>query len=195
MDIKDVDQILWRRLTWTDFRGMTGQFIQEGGHSQTFIYLPGPELVADFFGVELPENDEQAVEYKIQMVPHPDYPGSEGPITIHHNPASERWGGGWRITEQHGDRYELWKPEHGFPEADDFRDEDDYYRDSCPIIWFVRDTDGDFYARFLYPSNDEALEDFPPKIRRAWQGSKKGEIDIINLSSEENQTLDEEHEP
>ena len=86
------------------------------------------------------------------------------------------------IADQHQNRYELWKPEYGFPELDDFEGKDEYKNSNPPIVYFIRDTDGRFHARAVYRSTVENLANFPDQIRSEWrQASTYKNIGIIDF--------------
>lgn len=96
----------------------------------------------------------------------------------------EHRGGEWRIADQDQNRYELWNPRHGFPRGDKWDTEDEYYDDNPPIIYFIKDADGDFHARAVNKSTSENLDKFPEQIRTEWvSAAKRNNFGIIDFDT------------
>jgi hypothetical protein len=183
MDTERVDSILWRFVVWTDFSQIHGGYASESGAGGKHISLPASkhEKVADFFGVPYHQDREDPVKHEIELQPVEGISGSEGPIVLRCIPSRDR-GGEWLIADQHKNRYVLWQQEYGFPHIDEFEDSDDYYNSNPPIVYFVKDTDGDYHARAVYESTMDNLEKFPDQIRREWsQASKYNNFGIIDF--------------
>lgn len=186
MNTEQVDQILWKFLTWTDFNAMNGGFATDQGGSAKHIALPPSrrEDIGDFFDVPDPGSQGDPVRHEIEVEPVQGIPGSDGPIILRCKP--DRRGGEWRIADQDQNRYELWKPKHGFPRADKWDTEEEYYDDNPPIIYFIKDTDGDFHARAVNESPHENLDKFPEQIRTEWMSAaKRNNFGIIDFNTEQ----------
>lgn len=185
MNTEQVDQILWKFLTWTDFNAMNGGFASKKGGSAKHIALPPSRRrdIADFFDVSDPGSQGDPVRHNIKIEPVQGIPGSHGPIILRCKP--DRRGGEWRIADQDQNRYELWKAKHGFPRGDKWDTEDEYYDDNPPIIYFIKDTDGDFHARAVNESTRENLDKFPEQIRTEWvSAAKRTNFGIIDFETE-----------
>lgn len=184
MDPRDWEKLLYRYLTWTDFNAMNGGFATEQGGSAKHISLPPSKRseIAEFFEVPDPGTSGETVSYEIYVEPVEGYPNSEGPIILTSKP--DRRGGEWRISDQHKNRYELWKPEHGFPDSDDFTDSEEYWGGYPPIIYFVKEDADTFHARAVYESRPEFIaENFPERIQQEWHGlSKHNNFSIIDFN-------------
>lgn len=183
MDTESVDKILWRYVVWTDFNQIHGGYGTDTGAGGKHISLPAGhhEEVADFFDIPYHQHEDEPIEHEIELEPVNGAPGSEGPIILRCTPTRER-GGEWMIADQHQNRYELWKPEYGFPKLSDFEDKEDYKNSHPPIIYFVKDTDSAFHARAVYKSTPDNLAKFPDQIRTEWsQASTYKNIGIIDF--------------
>lgn len=185
MNTEQVDQILWKFLTWTDFNAMNGGFATDQGGSAKHIALPlsRREDIADFFEVPDPGKGGDPVRHEIKVEPVSGIPNSDGPIILRCKP--DRRGGEWRIADQDQNRYELWKPSHGFPRGDTWDTEDEYYENNPPIVYFIKGSDGDFHARSVNESTYENLEKFPKQIRTEWvDAAKRNNFGIIDFDAE-----------
>lgn len=187
----DIESVLWKCLTWTDWKAIHGSFASGGGGSAKHITLPGSKKhqIADFFDVAgFPDKDQDedditqmVYEKDIDLIPVEDVPGSEGPIGIACK--YDRRNGEWRITDQDQNRYILWTPDHGFPQPDQYEDKDDYWASERPIIYFAKDSDGNFMARCVYPPTPERLTKTAPPLQSAWSDiSKRNNFGITRFT-------------
>lgn len=177
----DIESVLWKCLTWTDWKAIHGSFASSGGGSAKHITLPASKKhqIADFFDVSnFPDEDQDeddisqmVYEKEIDLVPVSSVPGSEGPIEIACK--YDRRGGEWRITDQDQNRYALWTSKHGFPRPDQYEDKEDYWDSERPIIYFAKDSSGNFMARCVYPPTGENLAKTAPPLRSAWSNISK----------------------
>lgn len=120
-------------------------------------------------------------EKEIDLIPVEGVPGSEGPIEIACK--YDRRSGEWRITDQDQNRYVLWTAEYGFPKPDQYEDKEDYWDSERPIIYFAKDSDGNFMARCVYPPTSERLSKTAPPLRSAWSDiSKRNNFGITHFT-------------
>ncbi|NEU56547.1 hypothetical protein [Halorussus sp. MSC15.2] len=193
MDTRNVDQVLWKYLTITDFGGMNGIWEGDDGGSAKHIPLwPSKrDEIAEFFDVApFPPEDQDVVDEQINLEPVEGVPDSEGPIKV--SCKLDRREGEWRIANQHNDRYVLWTPEHGFPAKNELpvEDEDDYYDSNPPIIYFVKDEQGNFHARSVNDSSYESLEEYPAELVQYWENAgKSNSFGIIDFHEDSVKSL------
>lgn len=186
MNTEQVDQILWKFLTWSDFNAMNGGFATDQGGSAKHIALPSSrrEDIADFFDVPDPGSQGEPVRHEIEVEGVREIPNSDGPIILRCKPDRRR--GEWRIADQDQNRYELWKPKHGFPQEDKWDTEEEYYDGNPPIIYFIKDVDSDFHARAVNESTPENLENFPEQLQTKWvSAAKRNNFGIIDFTSDQ----------
>lgn len=173
--LKQADQLLYRRLTWSDFDAMHGGFASGSGGGAKHISLSTSMRVeiANFFEVEDP-GEEGEVTHSLEVEPIESIPNSDGPIKISYEVRGSEGRTEWRIRDQHSNRYVLWS-DPWFPEADEWSDNNEYREDNTtPIIYFIKDTESKFYARTLGRPTEENLQMFPTKIRNEWKGAIEG---------------------
>ena len=67
MNTEQVDQILWKFLTWTDFNAMNGGFASKKGGSAKHIALPPSRRrdIGDFFAFSGPRRQGDSVRPNI----------------------------------------------------------------------------------------------------------------------------------
>jgi len=187
----DIQSVLWRCLTWTDWKAIRGGFASGDGGGAKHITLPGSKRhqIANFFDIDgFPEEgqDEDDIhqmvyEEDIDLIPVTGVPNSEGPIQIacQYN----RRSGEWRITDQDKNPYILWTPEHGFPAPDEFEDDEEYWASERPIIYFAKDSTSRFIARSLYPPTPDVLANYPEALQSAWSDiSRRNNFGIVQLT-------------
>jgi hypothetical protein len=111
------DQLLWRRLTLTDFRAINGQAAPSGsGGGAVHIALnkPSAAFALDKF-LRQPGKNQIARS----TAAGPDYPASM--LNFLSNPTRRR--GEWIIQDQYRHRHPAWRASAGFPSAFDPQDE------------------------------------------------------------------------
>lgn len=197
MNTRNVDQVLWKFLTRTDFSAMNGLWAGEKGGSAKHITLPPSkkEKIADFFDVSpFPPAGQNVIDKQLKIEPVEGIPGSEGPIKI--TCKLDRRGGEWRIADQHQNRYVLWSSDYGFPSPDTVPwEDDDYYDINPPIIYFVKDSDGNFHARAANDTSSETLSRFPSELSHRWESAGKrnnfGIVRFTDVTLEEASDIDE----
>lgn len=185
MDTRNVDKVLWKFLTRTDYSAMNGLYAGQGGGSAKHITLPPSkkEEIADFFDVSpFPPTGQNVINKQLSVEPVEDVPGSEGPIKI--TCKLDRRGGEWRIADQDQNRYALWSTDHGFPSPDEIPwDNEDYYDIHPPVIYFVKDTHGNFHARAANDTSPETLRRFPPELAQHWESAgKRNNFGIVRFT-------------
>ncbi|WP_380680637.1 hypothetical protein [Salinigranum sp. GCM10025319] len=167
-----VDSVLWRFINLSNFKAMYDLNRSEGGKSQVDIRLSRKDCVTDFFDISA-DSVNQGEVYHIDLIGVRGIPSSHGSIPLEKNPGR----GEWRIPNQHSPekKYELWKPEYGFPTPEQIKWEDaeKYYEGDPPIIYFVKDIDNQFYARAVPDTTREALNDYPGILSEPWKDSRR----------------------
>lgn len=185
--LKQADQILYRRLTWSDFDAMHGGFASGSGGGAKHISLSTSMRaeIADFFDVEDPGEDGEAT-YAIEVEPIEGISDSDGPIKVSYEVRGSEGRTEWRIRDQHRNRYVLWD-DPWFPGTGEWDDKEEYRADgTTPLIYFIKDTDAEFHARALSRSTEENLQKFPAVIRNEWHDAiesyyQRDNCAIINL--------------
>lgn len=184
--LRQADQVLYRRVTWSDFSAMHGGFASRSGGGARHISLSTSMRteIADFFHMDDP-GEEDEVEHAIELEPVEGIPNSEGPITVSYEVrGSDRTE--WRIPDQDENRYVLWD-DSWFPAGDSWNNQDEYREDeTTPIIYFIRDIELKFHARALGTASEGNLQKFPRKIRSEWRDAiesyyGQNNCGIINL--------------
>ena len=187
MDGVSVDTVLWRFITWGDFKSINGLHATKDGGSSKHIPLTSKDDVVDFFDFRPDPDEDMVVNHSIDVIGVNGIPESSEPIPL--TCKLDRRRGEWRIPDQHQNRYELWKPDYGFPDTDEisWREEEDYYDEAPPIVYFIRDTSGRFHARAVPDTTRETLNDYPDVLAAAWEESRqrrnRGNFGIIDLDA------------
>lgn len=187
MNQENVDAVLWRFITWGDFKSINGLHATEEGGSSKHIPLTSKDDVVEFFQFNPTSGANRVINHSIEVVGVSGNPKSAEPIPL--TCKLDRRRGEWRIPDQHQNRYELWRPKYGFPDTDEisWREEEDYYDEAPPIVYFVRDKDGRFHARAVPDTTRETLKDYPDKLAAAWADSRKkrnrGNFGIVEFSN------------
>ncbi|WP_380680640.1 hypothetical protein [Salinigranum sp. GCM10025319] len=183
-----VDSVLWRFITRGDFKSINGLHATGDGGSAKHIPLTSKDVVADFFNFTPQAGADRVINHSIDVVGVDGIPDSGEPIPLACK--LDRRGGEWRIPDQHKNRYELWRPQWGFPDTNEisWRDDDDYYDEAPPIIYFIRDTDGRFHARAVPDTTQGTLNDYPSQLASAWKKSReqrnRGNFGIVDFSTD-----------
>lgn len=198
MDTRNVNKVLWKFLTRTDFRAMNGLYASQSGGSAKHITLPPSKKkeIADFFDVSpFPRPGQKVIDKQLEVERVGGVPNSGEPIKI--SCKLDRRGGEWRIADQDQNRYVLWTPKYGFPSPDELPHEDgeDYYDSNPPIIYFVKDEQGNFHARAVNDTSVETLREFPPELARHWESAGKysnfGIVNFADVTLESASNIDE----
>ena len=172
MDAVDVDSVLWRFITLNDFKSMNGLHATEQGGSAKHIVLSSRDAVGDFFNVTAQPRD-RVIRTTIDVVPVSGIPDSGESIALACQ--LDRRNGEWRLPDQDQNRYELWTPQHGFPAPSEisWREQEDYYDEAPPIIYFIRDREGRYHARAVPDTTDDTLQNYPATLAHPWQDSRE----------------------
>lgn len=187
MSTVNVDAVLWRFITWGDFKSINGLHATNEGGSSKHIPLTSRNDVVDFFEFDPTPDADRVVTHAIDVVGVSGIPESAEPIPL--TCKLDRRRGEWRIPDQHQNRYELWKPEYGFPDKTElsWRNEEDYYDEAPPIVYFIRDTDEEFHARAVPTTAQEMLQNYPRQLASAWEKSResrnRGNFGIVDFDA------------
>jgi len=128
-------QVLWRRLTRTDFNAMHGQASPYGRGGGAMHIALG--VRTDEFPIDLFLNAPGKKEVTIAASAGPENGGREA-LTISSNP--HRRGGEWLVRDQFSHRHPAWSEAAGFPTV---------YQDDKPICILLFRVGQSFHARFL----------------------------------------------
>ena len=184
--LKQAEQVLYKRVTWSDFSAMHGGFSSESGGGAKHVSLSTSMRaeIADFFQLEDP-GQQNEVEHAIELEQIEDIPNSGGPMTVTYEVrGSDR--AEWRIPDQQENRYVLWD-QPWFPAGNSWNQEEYRADDTTPIIYFIRDAESMFHARALGTASEENLQKFPRIIRCEWRDAiesyyRRNNCGIVNLS-------------
>lgn len=140
------DKVLWRKITATDMKAITGAAAPSGsggGAKHIALGVSSRDFpILEFLNVPHCQDVDLRIEPISGLVEETDMEFSCQP---------ERRGGEWRISRQHKDRYPLWTSVHGFPE-----DLEEYDLENPPVILIARISDR-YHARFCMLSEMEGV--------------------------------------
>jgi len=167
-----VDQVLFKRLTSTDFNAMRGvaQMAGTGGgamHIALGVDNPDSFPIKSFL-----KTRRSTITIDTQAHPPNVSPSS---LTFDGNPG--RRGGEWRITDQRSHRHPCWHDNNGFPTR--------YDENNPPIIFIIR-VGAEYHVRFLMHSDISNVSDLLARSVNAQKGIlqlRSDWIDDLNLAS------------
>jgi len=180
MTIHFAEAMYWRRLTETDLKAKFGRWGNpDGGGAHSRIYLPGNSAeIAEFFN-HGDWNGAPDETISIRLEPVEQYEGTDVKIEIDYNNGRDEW----QLPSGSID-YPLWKAEHGFMSSDEelFDDESgNLIADYSPLLYFVRDVQGQFHSRMVYDNSPERLAAFNVAFEESIGNSASG---ILEFASE-----------
>jgi len=176
-----VKNILWRKLTKTDFDAMNGNSgVQKTGDGAKHIALGVPSSIDVASFLDVTHDQTQKFEHNINAY----FINDPQTLTLSYNPAYR--GGEWRINDQHGNRHLAWNSQNQFPTT--------YDVNNAPFIYITKTDDGNYHAPFILSDQISTL-DLPDFILH--EGEKIIEKGVYNfpetpqLDDESNSILNE----